>query len=107
MKNLSSCLLRFSTSHRHAPKYFLLILLASGSIVAPWRFPGDRGRPALAASFDGSSALNAELERIRDAALTSDYAYSRLAHLCNNIGPRLSGSPQAAKAVEYVAAEMR
>ena len=46
-------------------------------------------------------------ERIRDAALSSDYAYRQVAHLCNNIGPRLSGSPQAAEAVTYVAEEMR
>ena len=30
-----------------------------------------------------------------------------MAHLSNNIGPRLSGSTQAAKAVEYVAAELK
>ncbi len=47
------------------------------------------------------------LARLRDAALTDDYAYMRLRHLTDNIGPRLSGSPQAQQAVEYVAAEMR
>src|SRR5205823_5706249 len=31
----------------------------------------------------------------------------QVAHLANNIGPRLSGSAQAAKAVEYVAGELR
>ena len=45
--------------------------------------------------------------RLRDAAMKSDYAYDELRHLTNNIGPRLSGSPQAEKAVEYVASEMR
>jgi Zn-dependent M28 family amino/carboxypeptidase len=45
--------------------------------------------------------------RLRDAALADDYAYIRLRHLTDNIGPRLSGSPQAQQAVEYVAAEMR
>jgi carboxypeptidase Q len=49
----------------------------------------------------------AELKRIRQAALSSDYAYRQVAHLANNIGPRLSGSPQAAKAVEYVAGELK
>src|SRR6185436_19142901 len=44
---------------------------------------------------------------LQDAALKSDYAYRQVAHLANNIGPRLSGSPQAAKAVEYVAAELK
>jgi hypothetical protein len=51
--------------------------------------------------------LVAELRQLQQAALDSDYAYRQVAHLCNNIGPRLSGSPQAARAVEYVAGEMR
>jgi carboxypeptidase Q len=49
----------------------------------------------------------AVMEKIRDLALTDPYALNELRHLTNNIGPRLSGSPQAAKAVDYVAAEMR
>ncbi|PYI78735.1 MAG: peptidase M28 family protein, partial [Verrucomicrobia bacterium] len=40
-------------------------------------------------------------------ALTSDYAFKQVAHLANNIGPRLTGSAQAAKAVGYVAEEMK
>src|SRR5579863_8129276 len=47
------------------------------------------------------------MERLRDAAMKSDYAYKELQHLTDNIGPRLSGSPQAQKAVDYVAEEMR
>jgi carboxypeptidase Q len=49
----------------------------------------------------------AELKRLQQAALTSDYGYRQVAHLANNIGPRLSGSAQAAKAVEYVASELK
>lgn len=49
----------------------------------------------------------AELKRLRDAALVSDYGFREVAHLANNIGPRLSGSIQAAHAVEYVASEMK
>jgi Zn-dependent M28 family amino/carboxypeptidase len=49
----------------------------------------------------------AELKQLQEAAMKSDYAYRQVAHLCNNIGPRLSGSAQADKAVEYVAGEMR
>src|SRR6516165_2413076 len=48
-----------------------------------------------------------ELKQLQKAALESDYAYRQVAHLANNIGPRLSGSTQAAKAVEYVAAELK
>ncbi|MGA2249528.1 M20/M25/M40 family metallo-hydrolase [Terracidiphilus sp.] len=49
----------------------------------------------------------ATMERLRDAAMKDPYAYNELHHLTDNIGPRLSGSPQAQQAVEYVAAEMR
>ncbi|MGH9840042.1 MAG: M20/M25/M40 family metallo-hydrolase [Blastocatellia bacterium] len=48
-----------------------------------------------------------ELKRLQQAALASDYALKQTAYLANNIGPRLSGSPQAQRAVEYVAEEMR
>src|SRR3989440_1145553 len=54
-----------------------------------------------------SPQLIAEIKKVQQAALESDYAYRRLAHLANNIGPRLSGSAQAQAAVEYVAAELR
>src|SRR3989441_5763272 len=49
----------------------------------------------------------ADLKRLQQAALSSDYAYRQVAHLSNNIGPRLTGSAQAAKAVEYVANELK
>ncbi|WP_218082108.1 M20/M25/M40 family metallo-hydrolase [Anthocerotibacter panamensis] len=54
-----------------------------------------------------SNALVREMQQVQEAALKSDYAYRQVAYLCNNIGPRLSGSPQAQTAVEYVAAEMK
>src|SRR5436309_7430884 len=49
----------------------------------------------------------AELKGLQQAALSSDYAYRQVAHLANNIGPRLSGSAQEAKAVEYIANELK
>jgi hypothetical protein len=64
-----------------------------------------------AAISDGKSAWTPEqvaaMNRIRDAAMTDPYALNELRHLTDNIGPRLSGSPQAQAAVDYVAAEMR
>jgi hypothetical protein len=57
--------------------------------------------------YQYSAKLTEELNRLKQAALASDYAYQQLAYLTNNIGPRLSGSPQAVRAVDYVAAEMR
>ncbi len=47
------------------------------------------------------------MNKLRDAALADPYAYDELQHLTANIGPRISGSPQAQAAVQYVAAEMR
>ena len=72
--------------------------------------------PAVASSPNGSPSPTppvfspqtlSELKQLQKAALESDYAYRQVAHLANNIGPRLSGSAQAAKAVEYVAAELK
>jgi carboxypeptidase Q len=54
-----------------------------------------------------SSQTLADLKRLQQAALNSDYAYRQVSHLANNIGPRLSGSLQAAKAVQYVAGELK
>src|SRR5947199_412066 len=54
-----------------------------------------------------STETLADLKRLQQAALTSDYAYRQVAHLSNNIGSRLTGSAQAAKAVEYVASELK
>src|SRR6476659_4623303 len=72
--------------------------------------------PTIASSPNGSPSATppvfseqtlSELKQLQKAALESDYAYRQVAHLANNIGPRLSGSAQAAKAVEYVAAELK
>src|SRR5881398_940699 len=54
-----------------------------------------------------STETLADLKRLQQAALTSDYAYRQVAHLSNNIGSRLTGSAQADKAVEYVASELK
>lgn len=69
--------------------------------------PAQLSRPPQAPPLQYSQQFVAEIRRVQQAALASDYAYRQLAHLSNNIGPRLSGSPQAQTAVEYVAAELR
>jgi len=46
------------------------------------------------------------LEALRDAALSSDYAYHQLAYLTENIGPRPTGSAQADAAARHVADRM-
>jgi carboxypeptidase Q len=64
-------------------------------------------QPPAPAPVVYSPELLSTLAKLRDAALSSDYAYRQVAHLSENIGPRISGSPQAQQAVEYVAAELR
>jgi carboxypeptidase Q len=54
-----------------------------------------------------SPELLKELNQIKTAALSDDYAYQQLTHLTENIGPRPSGSAQAQAAVDYVADELR
>src|SRR6185295_7072009 len=54
------------------------------------------GQCSLAQTADESS-----IRQIYDKALTDGKAYSLLDNLCNKIGPRLSGSPGAAAAVEW------
>ncbi len=46
--------------------------------------------------------LRERMIRVRDAALSDDYAYRQMRHLTENIGPRMSGSPQADSAAHYV-----
>ncbi|MGI8882828.1 MAG: M20/M25/M40 family metallo-hydrolase [Pyrinomonadaceae bacterium] len=48
-----------------------------------------------------------EMRKIQTFSLKSDYALKQTAYLTNNIGPRLTGSPQAERAVQYVAEQMR
>ncbi|MFN2512450.1 MAG: M28 family metallopeptidase [Pyrinomonadaceae bacterium] len=52
-------------------------------------------------------SYRAPAARIIGAALTSDRAYARLAHLTDNIGHRLSGSKGLERAIEWAIAEMK
>ncbi len=70
-------------------------------------YPTAAQRRAQVPAYNYPPQLSSELKRLQQAALESDYALRQAAYLCNNIGPRLSGSPQAARAVEYVADQMR
>ena len=51
--------------------------------------------------------LRSRLSRLRDAALSDDYAYHELEYLTDSIGPRPQGSPAADAAAHYVADELR
>src|SRR5437016_12682798 len=93
---------------------FLSLLLCSLFLSAP-RVDAQQ-TPAVASSPNASPSATpavfspqtlTDLKRLQQAALNSDYAYRQVAHLANNIGPRLTGPAQAAKAVEYVASQVK
>ncbi|HYP29607.1 MAG TPA: M20/M25/M40 family metallo-hydrolase [Blastocatellia bacterium] len=87
---------RLSSSGRAASAVLVLLLFVIVAAQQPQAPPSPY-----------SPGLIQDLKRLHAAALASDYDYRQVAYLCNNIGPRLSGSPQAQAAVEYVASEMR
>ena len=81
-------------------KALALILLSSLSVLA------QSGPAAGPKNVFSPEALD-EMKKLQRTVLSDDYAWSQLAHLTDGIGPRISGSPQAQAAVEYVAGEMR
>ncbi len=87
----------------------LLLLLESNTIATPQSPTAEERIKQQIESSSGAWTPEqlALMGRLRDAALEDTYAFSELRHLTDNIGPRLAGSAQAAKAVEYVATEMR
>jgi carboxypeptidase Q len=89
-----------------ATKVIFATILISGSLLNQKPASAQLSRPQ-APQLQYSPQLVSEIKQVQQAALTSDYAYRQLAHLTENIGPRLSGCPQAQAAVEYVAAELR
>jgi len=54
-----------------------------------------------------SSGTQHDFSQGRAMSRSSDYSYEQVRFLCNNIGPRLSGSIQATAAVDYVSKQMR
>ncbi len=64
---------------------------------------------SLVPIHSGAAATSVQetLPRIRNAAMSNDWAWQQLAQLTDQVGPRLSGSPQLAAAIEQVAAAMR
>src|SRR4051794_40157975 len=91
----------------------LASIAAPAHLIAQASTPAPSMRDRIMARImgSGSSAWTPEqlatMAKLRDAAIADDYALTELHHLTDNIGPRLSGSPQAQQAVEYVADEMR
>ena len=93
------------------PLFLVVSLLTFISAIAVGQAPTPPSpyvrKPAPAAEEAYSPQLRAELKTLRDAALTSDYAWSQVAHITENIGPRPEGSPQAEFAAQYVAGQLR
>ena len=94
------------------PRVSALIVFGILLFVCVYRCFAQQGTPTPTASPSPTPLLYspqtlADLKRLQQAALNSNYAYRQVAHLANNIGPRLSGSAQAQKAVEYVAGELK
>ena len=91
---------------------FASLTLIAGAQNPPQAKPTPRSFAAIPQMTDAQrenfppQLLN-ELNAIKAAALEDDYAYQRVAHLTENIGPRASGSPAANAAVNYVADELR
>ncbi|MGO9340365.1 MAG: M20/M25/M40 family metallo-hydrolase [Terracidiphilus sp.] len=103
---------------RKTSRIVFLELLAAGMAAAscaaqnapPSPVPGNVHRMMSMIAGDKSAwtpEQESVMERLRDAAIKDPYALNQLRHLTYNIGPRISGSPQAGQAVEYVASEMR
>src|SRR6266550_1855001 len=89
-------------------RIFALAWLCLTSAFAQQAAPTSTTKPTPTATPIVFSAQTlADLKRLQQAALSSDYAYKQVARLANNIGPRLSGSTQAAKAVEYIAGQLK
>lgn len=86
-------------------KLLLTLVLFACLTLAAW--PQAKPATTLVAPPPVPKELLEQLQSVRDAALTSDYAWRQLAHLTENIGPRPAGSLQAQAASEYLASEMR
>jgi len=88
-----------------APMIWALAVLGSAVLCAS---PGQN--PAGADEKDTTPIMTKtqrDADAIREMARNSTYGYEQVRFLSNNIGPRLSGSPQAAAAVTYVAEQLR
>ncbi|HPF36826.1 MAG TPA: M20/M25/M40 family metallo-hydrolase [Candidatus Krumholzibacteria bacterium] len=63
--------------------------------------------PVLAASAPPAPDLAADVARITAAAQADDHAMARMIELCDEIGPRLNGSPAMARAIDWAVAHLR
>jgi hypothetical protein len=88
--------------NRAIPAAFAAATLAMGVSNA-----ADMGSTGPTPDATESATMLSTMGRIRDTALSSDWAWQRLEDLSDHIGPRLSGSAQDAAAVAQLATAMR
>src|SRR4051812_23574812 len=60
-----------------------------------------------AASLKAQNADSVAIKKFFNEALSNSVAYKNLDHLVNDIGGRLAGSPEAAKAVDWAKKAMK
>lgn len=88
-----------------SPMIWILALLGSAMIST------DHARKATASTLKAKGSVVSknrdDIDSMRSLAGNSTYGYKQVRFLSNNIGPRPSGSPQAAAAVTYVAQQMQ
>ena len=77
-------------------RFFLLCLTATAALLA-----GPARVQAQTAPAPTTRADSLAIRRLYDEALLRGQSYDNLRYLCQQIGSRLSGSPQAARAVEW------
>jgi len=88
---------------RILPASCLVVLIAASSfaLAAGHEPPAPPETPAPPAPLRAAAA------KIIGAARSGDHAWRTLARLCDEVGPRLSGTPAYPKAAEWAAARMR
>lgn len=82
--------------------------ITSSFILSSWLLIVSYATDVSAAALDAVTSASAQdLAKIRDNAMQSDWAWQELAGITDEIGPRLSGSPQHQASILRVAAAMR
>jgi carboxypeptidase Q len=85
----------------------LLILVAAPAALLTLLVGTARTPAPPPARVEWVEPLNDVSRRILDAAIEDPQAYEKLCYLCDRIGPRLSGSKNLERAVDWAAEQMR
>src|SRR5260370_4059005 len=92
-------------------KYFAALvtgaLLVAQPVMAQMGAPGEQPASMPAVAGPLAAKYKADADKILAAAMADDDGYAALTYLCDDIGKRVSGSPQLNTAVEWGAELMR